>query len=108
MSFLENLNWRYATKKFDTTRKVSDPDVQKIIEAVRLTPTSYGLQPFHLYVISHQETLDKIQAAAWNQPQIGTASHLFVLVARTDLAANKEEFFMMLSDGDAEKRAKLG
>lgn len=41
MSFLSNLNWRYATKKFDTSRKVSDEDLEKILEAIRLTPTSF-------------------------------------------------------------------
>ncbi len=50
MSFLENLNWRYATKKFDTEKKVSDSDLEKIVEAIRLTPTSFGLQPYHFYI----------------------------------------------------------
>jgi nitroreductase len=70
MSFLSNLNWRYATKKFDSSRKVTDTDLDTLLEAIRLTPTSFGMQPYHFYVVSSQEVKDKIQAAAWNQPQI--------------------------------------
>jgi nitroreductase len=107
MSFLSNLNWRYATKKFDTSRKVSDTDLDTVLEAIRLTPTSFGIQPYHFYVISNQEVKEKIQAVAWNQPQIGTSSHLIVFTARTDLAQNKEEFFTLLSGGNPEVRAHL-
>jgi len=53
MSFLSQLNWRYATKKFDTTQKVSDENLEKIIEAIRMTPTAFGIQPYHFYVISN-------------------------------------------------------
>jgi nitroreductase len=97
MSFLTNLSWRYATKKFDTSRKVSDADLDSILEAIRLTPTSFGMQPYHFYVVSNQEVKDKIQAVSWNQPQIGTSSHLIVFTARTDLPKLKEEFFTLLS-----------
>ena len=97
MSFLANLNWRYATKKFDITKKISDADLEKIIEAIRLTPTSFGLQPYHFYVISNQDIQDKIQAVAWNQAQVGTASHLIVFTARTDFEANKNEYFELMS-----------
>lgn len=107
MSFLSNLNWRYATKKFDISRKVSPENLDKILEAIRLTPTSYGLQPYHFYVITNQEIKDKIQAVAWNQSQVGTASHLIVFTARTDLVENKEEYFAFMSGGNPEVRASL-
>ena len=107
MSFLANLNWRYATKKFDTTKKISDADLEKIIEAIRLTPTSFGLQPYHFYVISNQDIQDKIQAVAWNQAQVGTASHLIVFTARTDFEANKNEYFELMSGWNAEIRSQL-
>lgn len=107
MSFLSNLNWRYATKKFDTSRKVSDADLEKILEAIRLTPTSFGMQPYHAYVITNQEIKEKIQAIAWNQSQVGTSSHLIVFTARTDLAQNKEEYFTLISGGNPEVRAQL-
>lgn len=107
MSFLSNLNWRYATKKFDISRKVSPENLDKILEAIRLTPTSYGLQPYHFYVVTNQEIKDKIQAVAWNQSQVGTASHLIVFTARTDLIENKEEYFAFMSGGNPEVRASL-
>ncbi len=107
MSFLSNLNWRYATKKFDTTKKVTPEDLDTLLEAIRLTPTSFGMQPYHFYVVSNQEIKDKIQAAAWNQPQIGASSHLIVFTARIDLSVLKEEFFTLLSWGNPEVRAML-
>ena len=107
MSFLSNLNWRYATKKFDSSRKVTDTDLDTLLEAIRLTPTSFGMQPYHFYVVSSQEVKDKIHAAACNQPQICTASHVIVFAARSDLPENKEEFFTLLSGGNPEVRAHL-
>ncbi len=97
MSFLTNLEWRYATKQFDTSKKVSPENLDKILEAIRLTPTSFGLQPYHFYVVSNQDIKDKIQTVAWNQPQIGTASHLIVFTARTDLMKNKDEYFELMT-----------
>ena len=107
MSFLSNLEGRYATKKFDTNQKVSQENLALILEAIRMTPTSFGMQPYHFYVVSNQEVKDKIQAVAWNQPQIGTSSHVIVFVARTDLPALKEEFFTLLSGGNPDVRAML-
>ncbi len=107
MSFLSNLTWRYATKKFDTTRKVSEQDLESIIEAIRMTPTSFGLQPYHFYVISNQDIQNQIQWAAWNQPQVWTASHLIVFVARTDFIANNNEFFELMSGWNPEARMNL-
>lgn len=107
MSFLSNLEWRYAAKKFDTTKKVSDADLEKITEAIRLTPTSFGMQPYHFYIVTNQEKKDAIQAAAWNQPQVGTSSHLIVMCARNDLIAVKDEYFDAMSGGSAEVRANL-
>jgi nitroreductase len=78
-----------------------------ILEAIRMTPTSFGLQPYHFYVVSNQETKDKIQAAGWNQPQIGTCSHLIVFVACTDLLRLKDEYFDLMSGGNPEIRANL-
>lgn len=107
MTFLSNLEWRYASKKFDTTKKVSDEDITKILEAIRLTPTSFGLQPYHFYVVTKQETKDAIQAVAWNQPQVGTCSHLIVMCSRKDLMTLKDEYFDGLSGGSAEVRGNM-
>lgn len=107
MSILSSLKWRYATKKFDTERKVEDKDLDVILESIRLAPASVGLQAYKIHVITNQEIKDKIQAVAWNQAQIGTSSHLLVFTARTDLLDTKEELFTMLSGGDAHVRSQL-
>lgn len=107
MSFLSQLNWRYATKKFDTTQKVSDENLEKIIESVRLSPSSFGMQPYHFFIVTNPEKRTAIQAAAWNQEQITTSSHLIVMCARNDLTVVKDEYFDALSGGNTEARAQL-
>ena len=67
---LEQLQWRYATKKMDSTKVVSQDKVERIIEAARLAPTSSGLQPFELLVISNAEIRTRIRAVANDQSQI--------------------------------------
>ena len=59
MSLLQNLNWRYATKKMDPSKKVEQDKLERILEAVRLTPTSSGLQPYQVLVITNQEIKEK-------------------------------------------------
>ena len=81
MSLLDHLKWRYATKKYDPTKKVSQEDVDKIVEAVRLTPTSSGLQQFRLLVISNQELKVKIVPIAFGQQIVADCSHLLVFAA---------------------------
>lgn len=107
MSFLSNLEWRYAAKKFDTTKKVSDEDMGKILEAIRLTPTSFGMQPYHFYIVTNEGKKQAIEAAAYHQPQVSTSSHLIVMCARNDLMAVKDEYFDTMSGGSNEVREKL-
>lgn len=80
MKLLEALNWRYATKQM-TGEKLDQSDVDLILEAARLAPTSAGLQPFHIISISNQELKEKISPVALNQPQIIQSSHLLVFTA---------------------------
>jgi len=82
---IKALNWRYATKKFDPAKKVSEADLNELLEALRLAPSSYGLQPWKFIVITNPELRKKLREHAWNQPQVTDASHLIVLAARTDL-----------------------
>ena len=70
MDLLKALNWRYATKKMDPSKSVPGEKVQRILEAIRLTATSSGLQPYEVFVVTRPETRAKIQAAANNQAQI--------------------------------------
>jgi nitroreductase / dihydropteridine reductase len=88
MSFIESLNWRYATKRMNG-KMVPKEKVDIILEAARLAPTSSGLQPFSIIVISNKELLKKIQPIANNQPQITEASHLLVFAAWDDITNEK-------------------
>lgn len=81
MELLEAFKWRYATKKFDSTKKVELELVDKIIEAVWLSPTSSGLQPFELLVITNQELKNKIKEVAFNQQIVADCSHLLIFAA---------------------------
>jgi nitroreductase / dihydropteridine reductase len=78
---LEKLNWRYATKKMDPSKAVSEDKVERIVEAARLAPTSSGLQPFEVIVVTNKDVLAKIREVAWNQAQITDGSHLLVFAA---------------------------
>jgi nitroreductase len=75
---IDSLNWRYATKDFDETKKVSQNDLDEIIEAFRLSPSSFGLEPWKLVVVENQEIRQNLQAHSWHQSQITKASHLLV------------------------------
>jgi len=78
-SIIDSLNWRYAVKQYDNTKKVSTEDLNTLKEAVRLTPTSAGLQPFRLIVVEDPELKAKLaEASMFNKQPILDASHLFV------------------------------
>jgi nitroreductase/dihydropteridine reductase len=77
----EKLNWRYATKKMDPARIVPQDKIERILESVRLAPTSSGLQPFEVIVVTNPEVRAKIRAAGFDQAQITEASHLLVFAA---------------------------
>lgn len=81
MALLDNLKWRYATKAYDSTKKVDQQDVDKIIEAARLAPTSSGLEQFRIIVISDQKLKEKIVPIAMDQKNIAQCSHLLVFAA---------------------------
>jgi nitroreductase/dihydropteridine reductase len=81
MNLIEQLNWRYATKKMDPAKPVPQDKVDTIVEAVRLSPTSSGTQPFELIVVTNPEVRSKICAAASDQAQINDGSHLLVFAA---------------------------
>ena len=89
MSLLQNLNWRYATKKMDPSKKVEQDKLDRILEAVRLTPTSSGLQPYQVLVITNQEIKEKIKAMSWDQSQVAYCSHLLVFAAWDDYTAER-------------------
>ena len=77
----EKLNWRYATKKMDPTKAVPQAKVERILEAANLAPTSSGLQPFEIIVVTNPDVKAKLQAAAFGQAQIADGSHVLVFAA---------------------------
>ena len=79
------LNWRYATKLFNVDKKVSDKDLGTLLESIRLAPSSHGLQPWKIIVVTDKETREKLKKASWNQSQVTDASHLIVFAARKNI-----------------------
>ena len=74
----EALNWRYACKKFDPTKKISDVDWNTLKDSLVLTPTSYGLQLMKFLVVQDPELRQKLKAVSWNQSQVTDCSHYVV------------------------------
>lgn len=96
MDLLESLNWRYATKKYDTEKKVSEDDINKLKEAIRLAPTSYGLQLFKVLDIRSADLKEKLVGASWGQLQSKEASHFFVFCVPTELRGEHIDEFIRL------------
>ena len=89
MSLIEKLQWRYATKKMDPTKSVPLEKVEKILEAIRLTASSSGLQPYEVLVITNKAIREKIKAIAWDQTQIVDSSYLLVFAAWDTYTADR-------------------
>lgn len=106
-TFLSRLTWRNATKLFDEKNRVSDEHLNKILEAIRFAPTSYGLQPFFVKVVVDPHMKKTLQAAAWGQAQFPTSTAILVFVARTDVANRVEELLSAKSQGNPQTRAAL-
>jgi nitroreductase len=83
-TFLENQNWRYATKKFDANKKVSQTDLDFLKEAIRLSASSFGLQLYKIIIVENTEIREKLLPAAYGQGQIVDASHLIVFANQTN------------------------
>lgn len=87
------LTWRYATKKFDTTKKLSEDTLHTLKESIRLSPSSYGLQPYAIIEVTTPELREKLKVSSYGQTQVTDASHLFVFAAQTDVTeAHVDEF----------------
>jgi len=91
---LDALQWRYATKKYDATKKLTSEQLNFLKEAVRLSASSYGLQGYKVLVIQDAELREKLQPAAWNQPQITDASALFVFCIPTNYSSDDVNTFV--------------
>ena len=99
MNIIDSLNWRYATKKFDSSRKLSLEQVNVLKDAFNLTASSYGLQPIKLVVISNQELKNKLLESSMNQQQVVQCSHLLVICVETEIdEAYIETYFKRVID----------
>ena len=89
MELLNALRWRYATKKFDSNKKVEQELVDQIVEAAWIAPTSSGLQPFEVFVISNQELKNKFVPISFGQEIVADCSHLLVFAAWDNYTAER-------------------
>ncbi len=87
MNIIESLRWRYATKAFDTTQKLSQHEVETILEAGRLAPSSYGLEPWKFIIVENTDVRARLKEASWNQSQVTDASHFVVLATQKSMTA---------------------
>jgi len=95
MNLIEQLNWRYATKRMNGA-KIASEKLDKILEAVRLAPTSFGLQPFKVIVVENQDLRERIYNEACQQPQIKESSHILVFAAIKNIDDQQVEDYMQL------------
>ncbi len=84
---ISNLNWRYATKLYDTSKKVSAENLSTLKEAIRLSVSSSGLQPYKVFLIEDESVRQKLREVGYNQPQITDASNLFVFANIINVSA---------------------
>jgi nitroreductase len=91
-TYIENLNWRYATKQFDSTKKLSAEQLDMLCEALRLAPSSFGLQPWKFYCITDEAVRNQMREMSYGQSQVTDASALFVICGRVGM-----------NEGDVEK-----
>ena len=97
---LDKMQWRYAAKKMDAAKVVPQDKVERIIEAARLAPTSSGLQPFEIILVTNKDIRAQIQAAAHNQAQITEGSHLLVFAAWDTYTADRINHMFDLTNAE--------
>ncbi len=109
-SIIEALNWRYATKKFDPNRKISDSEIDILLDSLRLSPSSMGLQPYTFFRVKNSDMRQKLRDYSFNQSQITDASEMIVFASKTKITREEIERFAQLNtdvrkkDSDSEKR----
>jgi len=96
MDLISQLNSRYATKAFDATKKVAAADLDTLLEAIRLSASSYGLQPYKVIVVENPEIRQELRGLAWGQSQITDSSALLVFAANTEINAETVDQYISL------------
>ncbi|MEL6974458.1 MAG: NAD(P)H-dependent oxidoreductase [Bacteroidota bacterium] len=89
MKLVENLKWRYATKKFDPQKRVSEQDLDYLKEAVQLSVSSYGLQLYKVLIVNDTSLREQLREVSWGQSQVIEASHLFLFC---NFSEHKDEY----------------
>ncbi|MBW4582564.1 MAG: NAD(P)H-dependent oxidoreductase [Tildeniella nuda ZEHNDER 1965/U140] len=96
---LQQLHWRYATKKFDPTKTIADDVWQALIESLILAPSSFGLQPWKFFVVTNPDVRQQLVEHSWGQTQVIDASHLVVLAFKKDMnAADVDRYMQNIAD----------
>ncbi len=94
MNYLDQLQWRYATKQFDATAKIPANLWDSIEDSLVLTPSSFGLQPWRFFVITDPQIKEALLPHSWGQRQVVDCSHLVVLCARDGMNGSDIEKFL--------------
>ena len=91
---IEDLEWRYACKKFDPSKKLSEEEINALLESLRLTASSYGLQPWKFLLVNNSPLREELTAAAFGQSQVKEASHLIVLCGKINVDEGHVDGFL--------------
>ena len=92
---IKDLNWRYATKKYDSSKKIKENDLEVIKESLRLVPSSYGLQPLKFIIVNSPKLREKLKPISYNQSQITDASHLIIICSYINIDASHVDEYLL-------------
>ncbi|OAV44119.1 NAD(P)H-dependent oxidoreductase [Lewinella sp. 4G2] len=96
-TIIEALQYRYATKKFDANRAATDAQISELKQAVQLSASSFGLQPYRILVVSNPAIKKDLRAAAYDQSQVSDAGHIFIFAAKTSMSAEYIDDFIKMT-----------
>jgi nitroreductase len=102
MKLLDDLQWRYATKKFDPNKVVPEETVTGLLQAANLAATSYGLQPLKFVLVRNQELQNHLVASSYGQNQVADASHIIVIAIRKDIDADYVSGYVDYTESERE------
>lgn len=110
MDIIKSLEWRYATKKFDPSKKLTTTQIETLKKAFNLTATSYGLQPIRLVIVTNQALKESLVAHSFNQRQVADASHLLVICIQEEITKKDidDSFDQQLEDRKIEEASIAG
>lgn len=95
--YISKLNWRYATKKFEPTKKLTTEQTDLLETAMQLAPSSFGLQPYKIVNVTAEDLREQLKTASWNQTQVTEASHFYVVCAQTNIDIKFVEDYIKLT-----------